>query len=157
IFESTACKVMLSFREDFLADVKRLSTLVTSTDRNAWRLEPMRWSDAVTAVRLSGGALLAPPGGAGDVAAAIVSTVAGQPRDVEHAPVEPAIMSVFCRELNEERKARRDRGESAIIDLALVQGRDASAIIARFYRRAVADVPMAVRQFIENRLTLPSG
>jgi conflict system STAND superfamily ATPase len=80
IFASAGCKTIFSFREDFLADVKRLQTLIPSVDRNALRLEPMRWTDAAVAVRRAGGRLLTPlpPGAAEhgdqDVAAPIGHT-----------------------------------------------------------------------------------
>jgi WD40 repeat protein len=163
IFESPGCKMAFSFREDYLADVKRLDRLITTTDRNYFRLGPMRWAEGVEAVRDAAQHLLAPrPDDAAiddprDPAAAIVKAVADRPDDPSHAIIDPSILSVFCSELNEERKARAGRGESAIIDSALVQSRDASQIIATFYRRAVELAPDSVRQFIEQKLIVESS
>ena len=210
-FDSTGCKTLLSFREDFLADAARLTMLVPAIDRNALRLEPMRWSDAVKAVRLSGVAILAPVpealpvpvpealpvpaidlsalpfepmnrsdvittvrlsregiraplagqverGGANDVAAAIVDIVAGSDRlhqATDSVVVEPAILSVFCSELNERRKTRVLEGGPRLIDLELVGTQGASEIIARFYARAVEHVPATIRTLIETRLVIP--
>ena len=162
IFHTAGCKAIFSFREDFLADIAQLDA-VPFSERISYRLEPMRWRDAVAAVRSAGGRLLAAgadPDSGGrstDVAEAIVNEVSGS-ADRQHEPsVDPAILSVFCRELNEERKARASRGESPLIDIAMVQGSKSAEIISSFYRRAVADVPADVRRFIEDRLTLPSG
>ncbi|MGE3511125.1 MAG: hypothetical protein AB7N65_19810 [Vicinamibacterales bacterium] len=163
-FDSPGCRTVLSFREDFLADVARLTMLVPSIDRNALRLEPMKWTDAVRAVRQAGEAILAPlpagtdPGGPEDVAAAIVDIVAGRDRTrlpVASIFVEPAILSVFCSELNERRKARVADGGPPLIDAALVGTQDASRIIARFYGRAVERVPAGIRTLIESRLVIP--
>jgi hypothetical protein len=162
IFQATGCKAIFSFREDFLADVAQLSA-VPFSERISYRLEPLRWRDAVAAVRSAGGGLLAAgtdlsrQGRPTDVAEAIVCEVSGAADRQGERSVDPAILSVFCRELNEERKARAARGESPLIDVAMVQGSKTAEIISSFYRRAVADVPAEVRRFIEDRLTLPSG
>jgi hypothetical protein len=162
IFESTACKVILSFREEYLADVKRLRTLVQWTDRNSLRLEPMRERNAIAAVRGAGGHLLTPLASASeanspsDVAAAIVAQVAEKTLSDDEGAVDPAILSVFCTELNVARLARARTGGSPLIDLGLVADNKSDQIIGNFYRRAVASVPDAVRRFIEDRLVLPS-
>jgi hypothetical protein len=158
IFESTACKAILSFREEFLADVRRLRTLVAVTDRNSLRLEPMRTRDATAAVRGTGGHLLTPAGASAesDVAAAIVAQVAEKTLSDEEPTVDPAILSVFCTELNAARLARSKQGGSPLIDLGLVAENKSDQVIGSFYRRAVASVPDSVRRFIEDRLVLPS-
>ena len=161
LFDSPGCKALFSFREDFLADVKRLDVVVPGIDRNALRLEPMKWRDAVTAVRRCGSSVLAPlteaasQGDDTDVAAAIVDIVAGRDRAREDLSVEPAILSVFCSELNEQRKALSLAGGRRLIDIDLVRAQDASEIIARFYARAVEGVPGNIRALIEERLVIP--
>lgn len=162
VFESTACKAIISFREEYLADVKRLRMLVPSTDRNSFRLEPLHCEEAVRAVEQAGSSLIAHPPSDGatppqsPVARAIVERVAGSGQG-EDATVDPAILSVFCTELNDARKRRAAEGGPSTIDLDLVRSKQSEQIIENYYHRAVVGTPEVVRRFIEDRLILASG
>ena len=66
--------------------------------------------------------------------------------------VEPALLSLFCRELNEERKRR---GQSEF-DEHLVE--DAKRdILANYYLSCVRDLPPRVAEFIESELITEKG
>jgi WD40 repeat protein len=101
----------------------------------------------------AGGPLVAP-----DVAEHIVRFVASArteaPTDNEAGVVEPALLSVFCRELNNTRRAQG----RATITADLLEG-SRTAIIADFYERTISagDLSGAVRVFVEERLLTESG
>ncbi len=86
-----------------------------------------------------------------EVAGSIVRFVAGG-AELANAEVEPALLSLICRELNNARIAQ-GRGEISA-DL-LAGSRD--TILTEFYERALADQPPGVRQFIEDNLLTESG
>ena len=66
--------------------------------------------------------------------------------------VEPALLSLFCRELNEERKRR---GQSEF-DEQLVE--DAKRdILSNYYLSCVRDLPPRVAEFIESELITEKG
>ena len=156
ILESPGCKLLFSFREDFLADVTRLRTIIPALDRNVFALGPMTWEEAVRSVQLAGGHLLAPDRNeAGHEVASAIATMVSEPSaEKARATVEPAILSVFCRELNEERKHKLARTGAPYIDMALVQQQNTNEIIGQFYRRAVSNTPAALQALIEERLVI---
>ena len=86
-----------------------------------------------------------------EVAAAIVRFVAGG-AEIVNAEVEPSLLSLICRELNDARIAQ-GRGE---ISLDLLAGSHAT-ILSNFYERSLADQPAAVRRVIEDELLTDSG
>ena len=96
-------KLLLSFREDFLPDFESLKGRIHSLFLNRVRLERLNGSAACSVLQNSGGRLLA-PGLADD----IVRFVAAEkkPRPMLELTVEPALLSVVCRELNERRISR---------------------------------------------------
>jgi len=99
-------KVVLSFREEFLAHVEELLPEFGPMLKARLRLTAFDRSVAERAVFGTGGRLVGP-----DVAARIVTVVSGG-RDT----VESSLLSVFCRELNERRRMAPD----AVISVALV-------------------------------------
>ena len=86
-----------------------------------------------------------------EVAAAIVRFVAGG-AEIANAEVEPSLLSLICRELNDARIAQ---GRSEI-SLDLLAGSHAT-ILSNFYERSLADQPPAVRRIIEDELLTESG
>ena len=87
-----------------------------------------------------------------EVAAAIVRFVAGG-AELANAEVEPSLLSLICRELNDARIAQGRDEISARPARRLA--RHASS--ANFYERALADQPPAVRRVIEDELLTDSG
>ncbi|GAC1667079.1 MAG: hypothetical protein NVS9B2_08070 [Steroidobacteraceae bacterium] len=139
-------RVLIALREDYLAPLEGLKKAMPSISQNRLRLAPMTGDQALAAVLRPGKGLVTD-----DVAGAIVRFVAGG-AELAHAEVEPSLLSLICRELNDTRIAQgRDE-----ISLDLLAGSHAS-ILSNFYERSLADQKPAVRQVIEDELLTASG
>jgi len=139
-------RVLISLREDYLAALESLKRVMPSLSQNRLRLAPMGSTQALEAVLRPGQHLVSR-----EVAAAIVRFVAGA-SELANAEVEPALLSLICRELNDARVAQgRDE-----ISLDLLAGSHES-ILGSFYERSLADQPAAVRRVIEDELLTDSG
>ncbi|HUX74980.1 MAG TPA: hypothetical protein VMV25_13955 [Steroidobacteraceae bacterium] len=145
-FARSDYRVLIALREDYLAPLEGLKNAMPSITQNRLRLAPMSGAQAMAAVLKPGKGLVSE-----DVAAAIVRFVAGG-AEIEHAEVEPSLLSLICRELNDTRIAQ-GRGE---ISLDLLAGSHQS-ILGNFYERSLADQPAAVRRIIEDELLTESG
>ena len=122
--------MLIALREDYLAPLEGLKAAMPSITQNRLRLAPMTGAQAMTAVMRPGKGLVSE-----EVAAAIVRFVAGG-AELANAEVEPSLLSLICRELNDARIAQ-DRAE---ISLDLLAGSHAT-ILSNFYERALADQP----------------
>jgi WD40 repeat protein len=143
-------RVVLSFREDFLADVEGCKDKLPSLLRGRLRLRPMTVRQAVAATARAGAAVLAP-----GVAERIVRFVAnceaggggGAPGAAPQgeAEVEPVLLSLCCTQLN------RRRAPGARVDEALLAsaGQD---ILQSFHDEALAGWPPRVARFIQTHL-----
>jgi hypothetical protein len=76
----------------------------------------------------------------------------GDAADGQARTVEPALLSLFCRGVNEHRK----RDGKARFDEALLEG-GKETIVTDFYRTSLADQPARVRQFIAEELITEHG
>jgi WD40 repeat protein len=151
-------KVVLSLRADFVSELELLRPRIPSVAGNRMRLGPLTGERALD-VTAAGGRTLVPR----EVGERIVRLVAGEADDDQRdggaarAPlgdlvIEPTLLSLFCRELNEWRK--RKGKESITADL--VAG-SRSAILSGFYERSVRDLDRRVRAFVEDRLLTVGG
>ena len=142
-------RVVLSFREDFLPQMKDWEHQVPSLLRNYLHLQPMSGTTAIQAVERAGVEVLEP-----GVAQRIVDFVGRQDSDsqrceTENLVIEPVLLSLCCSELN------RRRIPPSKIDRVLVKtaGED---ILETFYRTALNDPQVKrgpnVAMFIEERL-----
>ncbi len=151
-------KILLSLREDFWADLDDWSEeYLASGLGNRLRLMPMNGERALEAV-------LKPAERQSlvdqDVAVQIVRWVAGsgagKPADdsvpLDRLTVEPALLSLVCRELNNRRLERKERKITADV---LKKGQ--ATIIEDFYTRCMTDVQPSVRVWAEEELLLPEG
>lgn len=145
-FSRSDYRVLITLREDYLAHLEGVKGSMPSITQNRQRLAPMTGSQALAAVTGPGGSLVT-----GEVAEAIVRFVAGG-AELANAQVEPSLLSLICRELNDKRIAA---GRNAIT-IDLLAGSHAS-ILTDFYERALADQPEAVRAVIEDTLLTDSG
>jgi hypothetical protein len=145
-FTRSDYRVLISLREDYLAPLESLKKAMPSISQNRLRLAPMTGTQALSAVLQPGKKLVTE-----EVAAAIVRFVAGG-AELANAEVEPSLLSLICRELNDARLAQ---GRSEI-SLDLLAGSHAT-ILSNFYERALADQPPSVRQIIEDDLLTSSG
>lgn len=145
-FARSDYRVLIALREDYLAPLESLKQAIPSISQNRLRLAPMTGTQALAAALQPGKGLVTE-----EVAEAIVRFVAGG-AELANAVVEPSLLSLICRELNDARIAQ-GRHE---ISLDLVAGSHAS-ILSNFYERALADQPPAVRRIIEDDLLTESG
>ncbi len=145
-FARSDYRVLIALREDYLAPLEGLKKDIPSISQNRLRLAPMTGTQALDAVLRPGRGLVSE-----EVAAAIVRFVAGG-AELSNAVVEPSLLSLICRELNDARIAQ---GRSEI-SLDLLAGSHAT-ILSNFYQRSLADRPVAVRRVIEDDLLTASG
>jgi tetratricopeptide (TPR) repeat protein len=145
-FARSDYRVLIALREDYLAPLESLKKSMPGISQNRLRLAPMTGTQALSAVVQPGGRLVTE-----EVAAAIVRFVAGG-AELANAEVEPSLLSLICRELNDARIAQ---GRSEI-SLDLLAGSHAT-ILSNFYERVLADQPTAVRRIVEDDLLTDSG
>jgi hypothetical protein len=145
-FARSDYRILIALREDYLAPLEGLRKEIPSISQNRLRLAPMTGRQALAAVLQPGRGLVTQ-----EVAEAIVRFVAGG-AELANAVVEPSLLSLICRELNDARLAQ---GRSEI-SLDLLAGSHAT-ILSNFYERALADQPPAVRRLIEDDLLTDSG
>jgi hypothetical protein len=149
-------KIVVSLREDFLADLESWRVTIPSLRRNRMRLLPMGPVQAFEAVHNSRTSHLVSEA-IGRKIVAFLSSGAG-PTESDGLPsaagptVEPALLSLFCRGVNEHRK----RDGKTEFDLALLEG-GKDTIVSDFYRASLADQPLRVRMFIEDDLITEHG
>ncbi len=168
-------RIVLSLREDYLAELHDLSDLMPSIHENETRLVPLNGWQALDAVAIPGEALVEPV-----VAREIVEIVAasrrgeteegdgataaigeGERTDETKLEVDPALLSMVCRELNDERK-RRDAPkitQEITNDLLKNSGR---SVLHRFYLDCFHSLPERntapdVQKFVEDELLTPTG
>lgn len=145
-FARSDYRVLIALREDYLAPLEGLKGVMPSVTQNRLRLARMTGSQALAAVLQPGKGLVNE-----DVGAAIVRFVAGG-AELANAEVEPSLLSLICRELND---ARLSQGRPEI-SLDLLEGSH-EGILVNFYERCLADQPAAVRRVIEDELLTESG
>jgi len=145
-FTRSDYRVLIALREDYLAHLEGLKGVMPSITQNRMRLARMTGQQALAAITGPGGRLVSE-----EVAEAIVRFVAGG-AELANAEVEPSLLSLICRELNDRRIEQR-RSE---ISVDLLDGSQAG-ILGEFYERVLADQPQAVRQVIEDELLTESG
>jgi hypothetical protein len=161
--EAPGCRILITLREDYLANLEALRDSMPSLVYidNRMRLTEMTGEQALSVVVDPSPDLVA-----ADVAESIVRFVAGAHTDsadgavrtVDALPlrqleVAPAILSLFCSQLNQERL--KTPGMSKITrELVLSQG---VTIIEDFYKKCIADMHPSVRRLIEDRLLTTAG
>lgn len=160
VYDRQNYRVLFCLREDYLAHLESLRERIPSVAQNRMRLTGMNGPQALQAVLGPGAGLVSE-----EVGRQIVRFVAGSPGR-ESTPghvqtdadgpegweVEPSLLSLVCRELND----RRLRQGLPRITADLLAG-SSERILQDFYERCVADQPPAVREFIEEELLTDSG
>ncbi len=159
-------RVILSFREDYLPQVRKLRAIVPSVIENHVRLEPLSGRQALEVVEGAGRELIDR-----DAATKLVRSVgrragllqllldpdAALPdaagNEVLNLEIDPAILSVVCFHLNSE---RRRRGQSTI-DVGLVAQKTPEDIFDDYYSASVDQVSAAAREFVETSLVTAGG
>ena len=152
-------KLLVSLREDFLPDLEGWCRLIPALARPRLRLRRLQVGEAFDAVRQPAAHMMSD-----ELARKVVGIVAGEnlhdesPDDMlpDDRPVpsevEPALLSLFCRGLNEERKRLgRDGFDEQLIEYAK---RDT---LSNYYASCVRDMPPRVARFIETELITRNG
>ncbi len=139
-------RILIALREDYLAHLEGVKTIMPSITQNRMRLARMTGAQALSAVIKPGGRLVSQ-----EVAESIVRFVAGG-SELINAEIEPSLLSLVCRELNTVRLAQ---GRAEISADLLAGSRD--TILSEFYERTLADQPPGVRRVIEDELLTESG
>lgn len=147
-FDFARCdyRILIALREDYLAHLEGVKREMPSITQNRMRLARMNGAQALAAVMKPGGKLVSQ-----EVAEAVVRFVAGG-SELPNAEVEPSLLSLICRELN---NARIAQGRDEISADLLAGSHD--TILAEFYERALFDQPPEVRKIIESELLTDSG
>ncbi len=151
-------RVVLSLREDYLADVESLRERLRLIMLNRYRLRPMSGEQALNVISKPGGHLVE-----NDVAVQIVDFVSeakvsnlatkAERSDMASRQVEPTLLSVILRELNN----RRIQSGSDTISSDLVLHSKPAEILTDFYERGLEGLDKTVREFIEQQLLTASG
>jgi hypothetical protein len=142
-------RIVISLREDFLPELEGLKERIPSLYHNRLRLLPMN-GEAACNVVAQAQVLIKP-----DVAEKVVRFVAAEERldkPQKDLVIEPALLSVVCRELNNKRKELKEPRISA----DLLEGSQ-KEILDGFYERSVAGLPLTARTFIEERMVNDFG
>jgi tetratricopeptide (TPR) repeat protein len=145
-FDRADYRMLIALREDYLPHLEGLKGAMPSITQNRMRLARMTGHQALAAVMKPGGKLVSE-----EVAESIVRFVAGG-SELRNAEVEPSLLSLVCRELN---NARIAQGRAEISADLLAGSRD--TILNEFYERALSDQPPGVRRFIEDEMLTESG
>jgi hypothetical protein len=147
-FDKHSCKVILSLREDFLAELENLRDRFPSILENTLRLQAMSEAQAIEVVLGPGSQLVSE-----QVAAEIVRFVGGaDQRSQACYTVEPVLLSVVLYGLNQ----RRREYQQPLITSDLLSG-NREQILDGFYENALRDLPSRARLLVEDGLLTSSG
>jgi hypothetical protein len=141
-------KILLGIREDFLPDLETLRANMPTLALNRMRLQRMNGEAALLVVNQAQ-KLINP-----EVGEKVVRFVAADKGGLQLASleIEPALLSVVCRELNNRRQAL---GESKI-SAELLEGNQ-EQVLGDFYERSTKNLAPEVRSFVEEKLLTVSG
>jgi tetratricopeptide (TPR) repeat protein len=156
-FAKEACKVIITLREDFLPELEGLQDQIPSIMNNRVRLGRMNGLQAREVILRSGGHLVG-DGVAERIIAFVAASREREPPAAEgqaelaRLDIEPALLSIICRELNTKRlRAGQDKITTDLLDGAQ------NEIVADFYNSSLAGLDPAVQVFIEDELLTASG
>lgn len=151
-------RVVLTLREDFLPDLEGLRERLRAIMFNRFRLMPLKGEQAMEVILKPGGHLVDE-----DVALRVIDFVSSTERSrlqtevtrahVAQRQIEPALLSVILRELNNRRIGAGQEKMTA----ELVGEAQATEIFHDFYVRGLEGMAPSVREFIEDCLLTSSG
>ncbi|HEX3525514.1 MAG TPA: WD40 repeat domain-containing protein [Thermoanaerobaculia bacterium] len=155
-FKRSTVKLVLSFREDFLAEMEGLKEGTPSLMYNRFRLLAMNGTQAYEVITRAGGTLVDD-----DVARRMIRLAwknepspPVEPADFPKIEIDPALLSVVCSELNHKRQ--QTEPPLARITPELLAGADRE-ILSGFYERGMAGLDPRVRTFVEDELITGRG
>ena len=171
-------KLLFSLREDFLPELEGWRRALPSLGRNRMRLLPLQPAQAMAAVHQAAPHLMdealaqrivqfvaaaqveaatSAPAAANPLPAASADAPSGGPAATDMATaaavrIEPALLSLFCRGLNEQRKQRG----LARFDDALLDGAK-QGILNDYYQDCFVGMPDRVSRFVATELITEKG
>ena len=158
-FRPTAVRIVLSLREDYLAQLEEWKSTIPSLMRNRMALRLLSGPEALDAVirpgRMEGRNLVSD-----EVGARIVRFVAQKPATIPLEEIEavPPLISLVCERLNEARLSSKLPLAQITTDLVESQGID---ILQRFYDESFLDFPESyrnsIRAYIEDHMVTRTG
>ena len=163
-------KIVLSMREDFLANVEELSDRIPEILDNRFRLLPLTRANAAQAIerpsKVEDPALATQPFRIGEDAKELIldflqRRVDGS-RSQSAAQIEPFQLQLICQYLEDSQQRRTDKSASQVLSAADIGG-EASLrrITMSFYRRQLLTVPFwqrrRVRALCSESLISPGG
>lgn len=152
-FQAQPLRLLLALREDFLARLERQRRAMPSLMEHRIELRLLRGPAAFESVFQPGTLRPSlPPIIPADVAEAIVRAAAGASAStsLEEIDAVPPILSLLCERLN----ARRSQESISTSDFTADQ---AKRILEDFYEEKLQPHPRALREFLETKLTSPTG
>jgi YHS domain-containing protein len=148
--QATPARIVITLREDFLAQLEGWKGMLPALMRNRMVLLPLSGPQAMDAV-IRPGQLGSHPLVGARTAASIVRFVAQRDDDTPLEEIEavPPLLSLLCFELNEARLAT---GEAEITATQLDEQK--ANILQNFYTRCFEGLPEAVRDVVESPLVV---
>ena len=145
-------RLLIGIRSDYLAQLQGISDRVRAVFSNRYELHRMSGAAALRSTLKAGGHLMDE-----DVARHVVRFVAGAGESngslsVEGLDVEPALLSLVCRELN----ATRLKNNEPKITASMLSGTK-DEILSRFYEESFAGVAPELRVLVEDKLVSRDG
>jgi hypothetical protein len=150
--ESQNYRLVISLREDFLARLEELAVAIPVLKRNRYSLQALNGEEAMEVVLGPGKGLVEEP-----VARLIIKKAADTDNhkiggDLKSLQVEPALLSLLCSELNNQRiKQGLDHIPAELVEAS------GSHIIRNFYEETMRSVSPATAAYIEDNLLTASG
>jgi archaellum component FlaC len=150
-------RIILTLREDFLAELESVRERLRGSLLNRFRLLRMTADQAYEVITKPAPGLVSE-----QVALEIIHHLSFSEREqpqptqsrecLKTQSIEPALLSLYCTELNRRRKSQGLPKFSS----SLISG-TRSEILAGFYENAFSGLPEKVREFVEDRLLTVSG
>ncbi len=163
-------KIVLSMREDFLANVEELSDRIPEILDNRFRLLPLTRANAAQAIdrpsKVEDPALATPPFRIGEDAKEMILDFlqlrVGNSRSPAAAQIEPFQLQLICQYLEESQQQRTDKSASQVLSAGDIGGEASLRRITKnFYRRQLLTVPFwqrrRVRALCSESLISPGG
>lgn len=149
--EKVNYRIVISLREDFLARLEEYANFIPALKRNRYSLQAINEEQAMDIILKPAQGILTP-----EIAIEIIQKVTNR-KDfkIDGIPeiiVEPALLSLFCNELDKKRIEK----ELSVISLELVR-EFGDNIIKDFYLRVMSQIDINTVTYLENSLLTGDG
>lgn len=149
--DSAEYRILLSLREDYLAQLESATIGMPAFRSNRIPLRPLVGEQALEVVRVPGASVI--DEGVAECIIEVVTAGSGSSSSpLAERIVEPPLLSLLCTELNEQRL--RLGADRITLDQVRLHGGD---ILNSFYRASMDSVPERTAEAIEEKLLTESG